>query len=271
MDKEVEEALAQTDLPAVAADTQKDEPAKEAPAEPEPTDGEFGQFKDAQALLDGYKNVQAFATRASQENKDLKARLEALEAERLENVPAPQNVPDPQIEYENLVENPGKTIADVVRAQSVADAMTELELESLEDSSVAPYQERFQWASAASNNPKYAHLANSAAGVKKLFKIGDKMRDSQAKANAHKQLETIFGEPVDDAVLTKFRQLLKTDEKQETQPTTNAYMPDSTTSTFRPGPEAEQQTNHDTAISNAADKGDLDGTLQALFQKHLAE
>ena len=270
MDKEIKDALESTDLSEAAADISgEQEPAKpeEKPVE---TPNELGQFKDEQALLEGYKNVQAFATRVSQENKDLKARLDALE-ERQSEVTAPVREPViPNVEYDSLIENPAQTISQVVAAHSVSEALQEIEDECQEKGD--NFNERYSYAQQVSQNPQYAHLANTATGVKKLFKMGDKLRQQQLKQSANRQLELILGEPVTDEGIDRLRGLMK-DKRRRTEPknTTDAYMPDTTTSAFRPGPDGGQPTDHDRAVAEAAEKGDMDGALEGIFKGILEE
>ena len=269
MEKGIEDALAATGLSDVAAETN----TEQADA-PKPAEAPLGQFKDEAALLEGYKNVQGFATRVSQENKELKDRIAAIEAEQAEarNVPAARPDTTPNVDYETLVDNPGKTIVDIVRSEQVNSVLVDLEVESLEDPTLPPYNERFQWAQSISNQPQFAHLVKSPSGIRKLFKMGDKERERQYKTSAHKSLEMILGAPVDDEVIERFKKTLGVDKRKETKPSTsNAYMPDSSTSTYRPGSETAQRTNHDTAIADSASKGDMAGTIENIFQKALAK
>lgn len=277
MDKDLQDAIEGADLSGVAADISGDE--AQEPAKPKDDKGtddvDLGQFKTVGALKEGYANVQGFATRVSQENKELKERLGTMEERMRELEEKGQTVPQvrtpevPPVEYDELVNNPTQTISQVVAAHSVAEALQDMEEECAEKGE--NYQELFNYAQTMAQNPQYAHLANSGRGVKQLFKLGDKLRKQQLKTNARRSLEMVFGEPFDDEAIDKLKGMLTKKKSKEQKPTTDAYMPDSTSSAFRPGPAGGVPTDHDRAVAEAAEKGDLDGALNGIFAKVLED
>jgi hypothetical protein len=257
----------------MAQETVKEEPKESNTTKDAREDGNaFGQFKDAESLYEGYKNVQGWATRVSQENKELKAQMDQLKTQfedlssNAQSQTSTQEYHAPNVAYENLVDNPGQTIDDIVGARLVTETLQELEEENPKD-----FQERYQFASWLSRQPQYQSLAKSGRGVKKLFKLGDKLREQQLRQNAHRSLEMILGEPVDDQAIERFKGVLKPSKQSNNQNNTDAYMPDSTTSAHRPGPESGQNRDFSRAKSEAAEKGDVDGAIFATFQEALSK
>jgi len=115
--------------------------------------------------------------------------------------------------------------------------------------------------------PYYPQLSTSPAGVRKLFEIGDRYRVAEMKKNAERSIRLLLGE---DADIEKFKALVAKDKQNPDQTiNTNAYMPD-TSSGIRPDAGGKSQNAHEVRISDAAQKGDIDGVLQGIFKRQLA-
>ena len=253
---------------------------KEQPKEEKKQD--LGQFKNPEDMLKSYKEIQGAFTKTTQENKELRERLEKLEEERENSryVPPRQNyqasTPDMDENFDDLiVENPRKAIENVNAAtyqkMRIAEVLEEIQYENPDN-----FQHRYNYAQSLSQNPQYAHLANSPVGVKKLFELGDKLMEQEAKKNASKTLEAILGEPVDEQKIAKLREALGTGKQTQTQQTNtqlgNVYMPD-TSDTYQAGRDAkvDRKKDFDTKIKEATAEGDVDGVIAAAFGKALAE
>jgi hypothetical protein len=237
---------------------------QQQPAIEHPDRNEFGQFKSKDELLTGYKELQGFSTRTSQENKSLKDKNTELERE-LELMRSGQSNYQPpgqqQTNFdETFVENPQAAIAEQVRLQRIAEILEEEQVENPQE-----FQERYAYVQMLGQ--KYPHLTKSPTGVKKLFGEADKFRTEQAKTNAHKSFNLLFGVEPTEENIQKFKQAMGITETQQTQQQTNigdAYMPDSTSST-RTGADTDQKPNRDQAIKQAVDDGDADAVLDNLF------
>ena len=227
---------------------------------------DLAQFKTPEAAVKGYKDVQAYATKVSQENKDLQAELaEARENQRLSAHAQPQQQPQGNFN-DRFYENPEGTVNDVATQAAVNVRITEvLEEEDLKDTET--FQERYQWAMMAKQ--KNPQLGTSPAGVRKLFKEGDKLKKASQKKNAAQALESVFGEPLSEEQLDNLRTLVKGDKPKSTQ-NLNAYMPDIDSST-KTGADVDQKIDLEGQITNAEKSGDIDGVIKGLFHKALAE
>lgn len=246
-----------------------------------PEENEFGQFKTAQDLLSSYKEIQGAFTKVSQENKDLKdATGDPEEVQRLKDENA--NLKEQQ-ELANLqpppatggtiarsfdeswMENPEATISDRVK-EELRLARIEDVLQAEDESNPEEYQERYAYVDMLARKPEFAQIAKTAAGVKKLFKEADKLRIQSLQSNSKKSLEFLLndGEPLSDEQLSEVKVKLF-GEKKQTKQTTDAYMPDGSTST-KTGSDTDQKAENDTKIAEAANKGDVDGVLDGMSE-----
>lgn len=233
---------------------------------------DLAQFKNPKDLLKGYKEVQGAFTRTSQENKALKDQLSQIN-ERLEMSALQQPLPVQQQARsfdEMFVENPEKAIDIAVEQKlhfaRIADVLESEANKNPQDP--AEFQERY--AAAMHVRQFYPQLTQSAAGVKKLFELGDRLRIENAKKNAERMIKMTFGEDVDVA---KFRNMIKKDNTPTDSSKINknlAYMPDTSGSGIRTGADTGK-TNIDTQIQDAAGRGDVDAVIGNIFQKVLAD
>lgn len=274
MADELDNALSDLDLAAAAKDIQGQqdkEPVVEPKSEPkaEPQELDLGQFKNPKDLLKSYKEIQAAFTRVTQENKLTKQQIGELQ-EQVELARAAANRPpqEPQKRFdEAFVENPeaaiNQRIAQTVMTQRIAEILEEESEKSKDD-----FNERYAYAQQVAR--QYPQLATSPSGVKKLFQFGDKLRSDALKKNASKALESIFGEPLNDEEISKLRKMVKGDKAiAKTNNTSDAYMPDTSTST-RTGTDTTRP-DADHKMREAVEKGDVDGAIDALFKSVLAE
>jgi len=231
---------------------------------------DLGQFKNPKDLLKSYKEIQAAFTRMSQENKLNKQQLaEMKEAMELAKAAAEQpRYQPPQRKFdEAFVENPEAAIQQQIAQQVVTTRIAEV-LEEEADKNKDDFSERYAYAQQVAR--QYPQLASTPAGVRKLFQFGDKLRQDALKKNASKALESIFGEPLGEEEIVKLRRMVKGDKAiKPNNNISDAYMPDTSTST-RTGAESDRKTN-ETDIDERASKGDVDGTIAAIFNAALAE
>jgi hypothetical protein len=255
---------------------EKDTKPKETPSE-DPADLDLGQFKNPKDLLKSYKEVQGAFTKVTQDNKTYKEKLAALEAEaaalkeqqELARFQPQTNQSQPKSFDEAWMEDPEKALNQKVIEQANLLRIQEI-LEEEDSKDHASFQERYAYVNMLTQNPQYAHLAATSAGVKKLFQIGDKLRKEQLQKSAGKALESIFGEPLGEEEIAKLRTLVKGDKEKQKTSKTNAYMPDMDTSNAT-GADADAGPDIDVKMKEAVKKGDVDGVLDAMFSDILAE
>ena len=270
--------LPDVDLSGVVSDLESQHQDKEPAATKAPdTELDLGQFKNPKDLLKSYKEIQGAFTRVTQENKATKEELAALRAEaaalkeqqELARYSNPSSQGTPKKFDDAWMDDPEQAIAQKVAEQvNLARIQDVLEQEDFKDH--ASFQERYSYVNMLSQNPQYAHLSRTAGGVKKLFEIGDKLRTEQLKKSAGIALESIFGEPLGPEEINRLKTLVKGSKTSTQTPNTNAYMPDIDTSTMT-GAEQNQKPSYDTKMTEAVKKGDVDGTIDALFEGILAE
>jgi len=255
----------------------KEEQKEEVQKQEERPRNKYGQFTkkdgtlDEDGVLKSYKEIQAAFTRVSQENKATKEQVaqmkEELELSRLNQSYAPpqqQYVPPQQQTYDQQQPDIAVEVQRQVMTTRIAEVLEE---EAEKDRTV--FQERYAYAQSVSR--QYPQLGTTPRGVKKLFELGDKLRTENLKKNAGKALESIFGEPLGEEEITRLRTLVKGDKVvQQSQSRSNAYMPDTSTST-KSGSQTDQKPNYDTKLSEAVEKGDVDGAIEAVFKRQLAE
>lgn len=270
--------LPDVDLSPIIKDIEKtaSESQPQQVKEPEGKPQDLAQFKSPEELLRGYKELQAYATKVSQENKaireqsqkelaEIKERMELSALQQQQQYIPPQYVQPQMNQYGQPVEEPLEVKID--RTVAIREIAGVLEEEA--DKNRNEFQERYAYAQYVSR--EYPNLARSSRGVKKLFELGDKLRSENMKRNAGKALESIFGEPLGDAEITRLRTLVKGDKaitQQNFQ--SNAYMPDTSTS-YKSGSDQNRIPNVESELNESVKKGDVDGTLNALFKKVLAE
>lgn len=248
----------------------------------------LAQFKDAESVLQAYKEIQGAFTRVSQENKALKeqigkgggdsekvAQLEAQlnamreEAElmRLQSQPSAQNTRQNRSFDESWMESPEKTIDERVQAQVAIARINDVLLEE-EMKNPVEYPQRYREADALAT--RYPQLAKTPQGVRKLFALADDIRNKSMQEISKKTLGYILGENPTEEKLAKFKKLFETEEDKKTKQDNNAYMPE--------GSPSNRSSNADTSaarkqheINEAARKGDVDGVLSGMFKDILAE
>lgn len=251
----------------------KTEPQQQGQGEPQEREElDLGQFKNPKDLLKSYKEIQAAFTRVTQENKLTKQQLselkESLDLAQAAASRQPQ-FPQQQKKFDDaFIENPEAAIQQQIAQQVMTTRIAEV-LEEEADKSKDDFNERYAYAQQVAR--QYPQLATSPAGVRKLFQFGDKLRQDALKKNASKALESIFGEPLAEEEINKLRHMVKGDKaiKKTNNNIQDAYMPDTSTST-RTGADPARKTN-ETDIDERASKGDVDGTIAAIFNAALAE
>ncbi len=232
------------------------------------TDGSL----NTEALLKSYKEIQGFATKVSQENKkydetlkQMQEQFELLRMNQAQPQYATQQQPGNDFDSQ-FIANPQQAVASVVdqRArQMFVQTQIETSLQEEQLKNPTEFQERYNFALQVKN--QYPHLAQSPAGVKKLFELGDKLRQEEIKRQSLRAIQAFFGDDVDPE---QIRALIK---KTSPNPNLNpnlAYMPDSTLSN-RTGAETGNQRTYTNEIQSAVAKGDVDSVLKNTFQEIL--
>jgi len=219
--------------------------------ETKPEKNDLGPYKTPEDLAKGYKEIQGYATKVSQEKKELEKQLEAMRNEfaslkeqmefRQEPV-QPQMPNDPDFET-RLLENPNETIAQLVSQQVATQRIAET-LEEIQETDPETFNERYGYVSMLAQNPQYQPYLKTAKGVKRLFKIADEQLENRLKNQAMKSITTLFGENAD---LDKLKQLIASDKKDQ-----GAYMPDLGAG----GPPRDVKPDHGKKIKDAVDRGD---------------
>lgn len=273
--------LPDVDLDKVVADLESQNQDKEPETSAqEPKELDLGQFRNPKDLLKSYKEVQGAFTRVTQENKTLKQQMEEAQAlkEELARLKEQQELstyqapvaPTSNKSFDDVwMENPEDAIKqkvmEHVNTTRIEEVLQEEDMKNHEE-----FQERYAYANMLAQNPQYAHLSRTAAGVKKLFEVGDKLRVERLKANSRKSLEYVFGEPVTDEELAKLKGLVKGTGTKQTTNNSDAYMPETSTSTMT-GADQDQRPDTSARVSEAARKGDVDGVIDEMFKDILAE
>ena len=225
---------------------------------------DLAQFKDEQALLKGYKELQAFATKTSQENKMLKAKIQEVEEQiSLSQVPSqPAQIPGFEERY---VDDPQGAIQEAVLLQRTTEI-----LEDEQEKDPQGFNERYAYAQRVIQ--QYPNLGMSARGIKKAFELGDKLKKDMLKQTTNMALESVFGEALTEEEQQRLIKLVKGDKRiKGNKPNkSDAYMPDTSMSNRRSS-DARPETDAETKQSEAAAQGDVDGVLDAMFQDIVAE
>lgn len=272
-------ALPNVDLGPVLDDLKKTQETEQPERKEEPGDFDLGQFKNPRDLLKSYKEIQAAFTRVSQDNKSLKQTQQELAAmkEELELSRLKASAPPPIQRQPNYQQNNYQTADDIPIEQRVDQIVsTKLIADVLEDLATGKdglpdpeFQERYGFAQMVSQ--RHPELARSSKGVRKLFEMGDKLRSETLKRSASKAIESFFGGPLTDEQINRAKTLILGEKGIQRQTSnSNAYMPDTSTST-RSGSESDRKPILESRLDEAVNKGDVDGTINALFAKTLAE
>jgi len=265
------------DLSSIQDDSQ--EPKPETPPHPEdPKRNIYGQFRTAEDVLKGYKEIQGFSTKVSQENAELKKRLDEERQrisemeERMKMATPPPNYnyqpPRQQEDFDTkFTRDPESTLNEYINQQiqtaRIGDVLVEEREKDPEE-----FNERYTYVQQLAQ--QYPHLASSPQGVRNLFKQADKTRTEYRKKSAYKSLEYIFDGPLTEEQMARLKEVVGTGKKQPEQQKesiSGAYMPDS--SGLRAGLQ-NQNPNFDAEIDKHAKEGDVDATIQTLFKKHLS-
>jgi len=222
-------------------------------------------FKAQEDFVKSYKELQRVISKLSEETKtkdqQLAEMVEQMEMLKYSAPPVNQGGSGYYTPSEEPIE---QQIHRTVLTQRIAEI-----LEEESDKNKVEFQERYAYAQMVSK--EYPQLGTSPKGVRKLFEMGDKLRNEHLKKNAGRALESIFGEPLGEEDINKLRTLVKGDKAiQQQLKNTNAYMPDTSTST-RSGLDATQKQNYDEKINESVEKGDVDGVLKGMFGSLLAE
>ncbi len=254
-DKGAEEKEVEPEKMVEAVPVEKDKPER----------NELGQFKSKEELLKGYKEIQGFSTKVSQENKLLKEQIaqfqEYLEMQKLQTV-KPVQQPEKKFD-EQFIEDPEKAVEYAVEKKLQTARVADV-LENEESKNPSEFQERYGYAMRL--RQYYPQLAASPQGVRKLFELGDRYRQEEMKKNAERSIRLLLGE---DADIEKFKVLIAKDKQPENKGKSNlAYMPD-TSSGIRPDV-GKTSNAHDAQINEAMQKGDIDSVISGLFKKQMA-
>lgn len=231
--------------------------------------------KNPQNILKSYRELQAAFTKTVQEKKAFEEQAmrtkeleEQLEIEKMK-VNIPQQSFVPQNFTEDLSNNPELAIEKKVESAVATREIINV-LQEEDQKNHTEFQERYAFAQMAKQ--RYPHLAMTGSGVRKLFEIGDKLREEQLKKNAAKAMEAIFGGPLNEEEISRLVTLVKgksTIPSQKQTQNLNAYMPETSTTT-KIGSESELKQNIDLEIKKSVQEGDVDGAIAAVFKRQLA-
>ena len=246
----------------------QDDPNKQNPPA-KADDLDLGQFKNPKDLLKAYKEIQGFSTRVAQERKQMEDQIaqmkEQMELMKLNATPPPvyqqSRLPQGKDFDSTFIENPQAAIAQVVSTETRKAILAEVLAEENEKNP-SEFHERYAYAMQARN--AYPNLVNSAAGVRTLFKLADKMRQEDLKRNAQRSIGMLLGDDVD---LEKLKTLIKKDGAPAANTNQNnlAYMPDGTLSHRNGANDGTVKDELKAAQKAAAEKGDVDGVLATIF------
>jgi len=240
-------------------------------------DGKQVQFKTIEDAFKAYAEVQGFASRLANENKEMKEQLNqalsTLETFQLSLQQAP--VANPSVSHNQdfdaaFIQNPEQAIAAKVAATVQQSRIAEV-LQDEEIKNKAEFKERYVYAKqVVSMNPG---LINSAAGIRKAFELGDQQRQNDLRAQGERFLKMTFGDETDiEALKKQFK-------KNVTSPSSTGgggnninqsftYMPETGMHTgTRP---QTDKTGYQAQINESASKGDIDATVDAVFRNVLA-
>jgi hypothetical protein len=243
---------------------------------------DLGQFKTTEDLLKSYKEIQGAFTAVSQENKSLKESANPEEMQKLQTElatakeelelslarPAPVAKGQDKSFDESWMESPEGTIDERVAYQVGLARIADV-FDDENEKNPAEFQERVSYVNHLANDPKFVHLKQTPAGTRRLFKEADKLRSGNLEKSGKKYLEFLNdGEPLDDEQMANAKKILF-GKKKTNKSNNDAYMPDGSTSTKSVSD--DDQVKIDKAkMTEAAEKGDVDGVLDAMFNDILA-
>jgi hypothetical protein len=259
MSEEIE-GLPNVDLSAVAESLNEDKGTEDVK---EQVTEDLAQFKSADDLLKGYKELQGTFTKTSQKNKALEGRIAELEEQIKLSTSVGTIQRDPKID-DTYYEDPQAAIHQIVLTQRIAEV-----LEDEQDASpdINDFRERYSYAQRVIQ--QYPNLAQTAGGVKKAFKAGDKLRAETLKQSGSKLIKTIFGDDFNEDELENLKSIVKGNQKTKTNNKSNAYMPDTDTTTNRT--QNQKQNKNGDQMAQSLEKGDVDGVLNEIFSGLMAE
>ncbi len=257
------DGLPDVDLTAVVKDLEANQ-KKDGKVEPQVTDLESDKLwtetfkKDPKNVIKSYRELQSAYTKTVQAGKATEQELAQLR-EQLELAKMQPSTPPI---------DPNTGLQDDTAIKFATFRIAEV-LEEENNKKPNDFRERYAYAQMVSQ--QYPNLARSAAGVRKLFELGDKLKSDSLKQNAGKALETIFGGPLSDEETQRLVKLVKGDkEVQRINNQTNAYMPDTSTST-QSGLNQNRKPQYESQINESVKKGDVDGVIKGIFDSILAE
>jgi len=227
---------------------------------------DLGQFKNPKDLLKSYKEVQGAFTNVTQSIKEKEAEIQRLQEELELSRGAQHPYQDPVVNQNyNSYEDPELTVARQVNQTLIANVLRKEESKNRNE-----FHERYAYVQMLAK--QYPHLAQTPDGVETLFEKSDRVREERMKVASQRALESVFGQPLNEGQLKKLKETIGITEstKTETQQTNalDAYMPD-TSSASRNRTGLDNQKDYDSKITEAAEKGDIDATLQNVFDKAL--
>ena len=223
---------------------------------------DLAQFKNPEALLKSYKELQGAFTKTSQEKKDLEAKINELQ-EQISLSKAPGYTPeiDPKFD-DSFVENPQATIQQAIFQQRVVEF-----IEEEQDRDPESFQERYAHAQMVLQ--QHPNLSKTVGGIKKAFKYAEKMRATKLQENTDKIMKSVFGSTLTKDEIENLVLIAK-GQKPGKQTNTNAYMPDTDTASMRTS-DRDQRPAPDAKIRSYVEKGDVDGVLDEMFSNLMAE
>lgn len=251
--------------------------------EPKGEPFDLAQFKNPRDMLKSYKEIQGAFTKMTEENKSLSTKITEYEKtlqqmrDEIEiykvktefsppaSIGEPPDVSPQLREYlgdegmsalERLIER--KTVNQLTTLR-IVDVLNEEEGRDRED-----FQERLAYMYQVAN--QYPQLKATPEGVRKLFQLGDKLREERTKRLTDKAIKAVLGDDVD---IERMKQTFKRSGASTVQTSTNlAYMPE-TTGSVRTGAEAETGKDYEDRVHEAAKTGDVDSVLNLLFKQKL--
>ncbi len=249
-------------------------PSQQASGQPQEqlSDFDLSMLNNPKNMLKSYKEIQGYTTRISQENKELRDKIAAIEEENeLRKFYPQQPVQQPQYQPQqpNGQQDFTVAVAQQVQTQLIASVLEEEDAKNPEE-----FQERLAYVRMLAQSPKFAPLASSHRGVRKLFEEADKYRDKDIEKKARASVSKIFGDDID---IDRLRQAFKKDGAQQPNQTNAqqtvhnlALLPDTNTS-FR----TAQDTNAQRAAfhqerTNAVAQGDPDTVIASIFREALS-
>jgi hypothetical protein len=232
----------------------------------DPAKLDLGQFKTVEDLQKAYKEIQGAYTTTNQEKIALQNKMKEMEEQI--------SMMSPNVSYQqggdasdntfdqDLLDNPKVAMMQTYNEGRIAEV-----LEEENDKDPQNFQERYAFVQMLSRQVPPGTM--TAVKVKKLFKMADERRKEALKQNANKALEHIFGEPLNDEEVNRLKAIVKGKEtKKDDKINKDALMPDDGNASHV---RSDAGTDWNKEIRESADKGNVDATLDAVFNKALSE